>query len=319
MRIFIGLLLMVFFFACDTSSTIESEIEKIPVNVDVVRFDEEFAAVTLEGLPELKQKYPQFFPIQYPDSIWQARLQDTLQLGLNKAVAKAFPSDDKVEDAMLPLFQHIKYYFPQFKEPSIVTTTSFVDYQAKVIVTDTLMIVALDTYLGRDHEFYSGISAYIRKNLDVSQLASDAAGEYARQLVKRPAERSLLAQMVTYGKELYLKQLWLPDHTDAQIMGYTEEEMAWSYANETEIWRYFIDRELLFSTDAKLLPRFIYNAPFTKFNLELDNDSPGMLGRYIGWQIVRSYMERTDLEPRELLLINPEELYNKSKYKPAKN
>ncbi len=319
MRIILFLLLTVSIFGCDSKSNIESEIEKIPMNIEVVRFDREFAAVTVEGLPALKQKYPQFFPKQYPDSIWHARLIDSFQLGLNTAVAKSFPTKEKIEDAMLPLFQHIKYYFPQFKEPTIVTTTSYVDYQAKVIVADSLMIIALDTYLGRNHEFYEGISEYIKKNLDESQLASDAAGEYARQLVKRPSERSLIAQMVTYGKELYLKQIFLPNHTDAQIMGFSDAEMVWADENEIEIWRYFIDRELLYSTDAKLLPRFIYNAPFTKFDLELDNESPGMLGRFIGWKIVRSYMDQTNLEPRELLVINPEELFNKSKYKPAKN
>jgi hypothetical protein len=37
------------------------------------------------------------------------------------------------------------------------------------------------------------------------------------------------------------------------------------------------------------MPRFINPAPFLKF--EIDNESPGQVGGWIGWQIVRSYMK----------------------------
>ena len=85
-----------------------------------------------------------------------------------------------------------------------------------------------------------------------------------------------------------------------------------------DMWRYFIENELLFSTDAKLPPRFINEAPFSKFYLEIDNESPGMIGRYLGWQIVRSYMKNNDISVTQLMIQTPEEVYNNSKYKPAK-
>jgi hypothetical protein len=53
------------------------------------------------------------------------------------------------------------------------------------------------------------------------------------------------------------------------------------------IWRYFIDKQLLYSDDQKLIPRFINPAPFLN-SLEIDNESPGKVGA-IGWQIVNSY------------------------------
>ena len=94
--------------------------------------------------------------------------------------------------------------------------------------------------------------------------------------------------------------------------------MAWAKANEAELWSYFVDRDLLFSTDTSLSKRFIAEAPFSKFYLELDNESPGMLGRYLGWQIVRAYMEKNDVSLRDLATIDGQELFKKSKYKPVK-
>ena len=58
---------------------------------------------------------------------------------------------------------------------------------------------------------------------------------------------------------------------------------------------------MLFSTDSKLPSRFINPAPFSKFNLELDGESPGRLGQYIGWQIVRAYANRSDASLKEIL------------------
>ena len=110
----------------------------------------------------------------------------------------------------------------------------------------------------------------------------------------------------------------LPLESDAVKIGYTEEKLDWAAANESQIWRYFVERELLYSTDLKLGPRFLDPAPFSKFRLELDNESPGRLGRYMGWQIVKAFAERNTLSLEQLLLLPEDEIFKKSNYKPKK-
>jgi uncharacterized protein YjaZ len=133
-----------------------------------------------------------------------------------------------------------------------------------------------------------------------------------------PSDKNLLSQMVYFGKELYLKDLFLPTYTDAEKMGYTPEQIVWCQENESYIWRYFIEREMLFSDEQKLTSRFIDPAPFSKFYLEIDNDSPGQVGSWIGWQIVRSFMENNDVTVDQLLKTDAKEIFEKSKYKPKK-
>lgn len=318
MKYYIVLLLIFGFLGCDSKSGLEKEIDMIPVDVTIKRFDKVFGASGPSDLPRLKQEYPIFFPEQYPDSIWVSRLQDTLQQQLHQEVEKKFPEETVMEEELMHLFQHIKFYFPQFKTPIVYTTTSDVDYKNKVIVANDLLIISLDTYLGETHPFYEGIQQYLVKNFRASQIIPDVANEYARQLVSHPRQRSLLAQMIYYGKLLYLKDLWLPDVPDNEKIGYTNEEFTWVGDNEVEMWRYFVENELLYSTDAKLPPRFINPAPFSKFYLEIDNESPGMTGRYLGWQIVRSYMENNPTTVQQLLIQDAEELFTNSKYKPKK-
>ena len=43
-----------------------------------------------------------------------------------------------------------------------------------------------------------------------------------------------------------------------------------------------------------------------------------MIGKYIGWQIVKSYMKNNDTSLYKMLTINPIDIYNNSKYKPQK-
>ena len=68
----------------------------------------------------------------------------------------------------------------------------------------------------------------------------------------------------------------------------------------------------------KLNKRFIDVAPFSKFYLSEDHKSPGRVGVWIGWQIVRSFMKHNDVSLQELINIKPEDLFKKSKYKPKK-
>ena len=233
-------------------------------------------------------------------------------------MAKKFPDNSEIEDELVPLFQHIKYYFPEFTYPTVFTVTSDVDYNNRVIATDTMLIIALDTYLGSEHRFYEGIQEYISKDLKPSQIGPNVAAEYAHQLTSKPRQRNLLAQMIFFGKELYLKDIWLPHNSDAEKIGYTEAELQWAQDNEEYMWRYFVEKELLYSTNPKLPARFINKAPFSKFYLEIDNESPGMIGRYLGWQIVRAYMKNNSVSIQKMLQEKPETIFNNSKYKPKK-
>ncbi|MHA6279642.1 gliding motility lipoprotein GldB [Salinimicrobium sp. CAU 1759] len=306
------------FISCAEDDGREEEIAAIPIELEIDRFDQRFANATADSLPALKREFPFLFPRQYPDILWVEKMEDTIQLELNQAVAEKFPDIEQTERELERLFQHIRYYFPQRKIPRIITLTSDVDYRNQVVWADSLMLVALDTYLGMDHPLYMGVQDYIKKEMRKEQIAVDAAEAFAQTVVPRPASRSFLAHMIYYGKVLYLKDLLLPFKTDAQKMTYLPEEMNWAEANEDQIWRYFVERELLYSSDNDLQTRFLFPAPFSKFFLELDAEAPPRLGQFIGWQIVKQYMEKNGVPVDEMIQANAETIFKQSKYKPIK-
>ena len=316
MRIYILIIFAIGLWSCGEDSKIESEIEKIEVDVVVERFDKAYAEAEAKDLPKLKQAYPFLFSKHVPDSVWIKRMKDTLQDLLLSEVNKKFLEFNDEKEGLKSLFKHLKYYDKTFTAPRVVTLTNDVDYRNKTIVTDSLVLIALDNFLGEDHEFYQNIPRYLAANMQSDQIVPEIAEEYAKKYAFQTNRKTLLDEMIYFGKLLYFKDVMIPFVSDAEKIGYTEQQLKWAEANESPIWSHFIENEMLYSTDSKLPSRFIADAPFSKFYLELDNESPGRLGQYIGWQIVRAYAENTDEDVLQILQKEPEEIFRKSKFKP---
>ncbi|MGJ8714799.1 MAG: gliding motility lipoprotein GldB [Maribacter stanieri] len=312
----IFILLSVFFIlsSCNDSDKVAEEIAAIPMDLKISRFDREFASSGEEGLPALRKMYPYLFPA--PDSVWIAKMEDSLQIELFQEVGNSFRSFEDEEEGLVQLFKHIKYYFPEYAVPKVITVTNDVDYNNRIIMTDSLLFISLDNYLGSEHKYYGGFQRYIAESLDRNYLVSDVASSFAKQVVPRPRDRTFLARMIYFGKELYLKDKLMPQAEDRKKIGYSQEDIDWAIANEEPMWRNFIENEYLYDTDNKLNQRFLDPAPFSKFGLELDNESPGRLGRYIGWQIVRAFMENNDVSMKQLMTMPADEIFKKSNYKP---
>lgn len=305
--------------SCKKENEVQEKIAAVPVGeIEIERFDKAFYEATPQTLPQVKQQFPYFFPEGNEDAVWIEKINNPLLQELHAEVEKKFPDTKQLGEDLHSLFQHIKYYYPDFRTPKVVTLISEMDYESKAIYADSLLLVSLDLYLGKEHRFYE-FPDYIKQNFEPEQILPDIVSSFAQTKIAPPRDRTLLSLMIYFGKELYMKDLMLPDHTDAQKMGYTEEQIQWANANEAEIWRYFVDEKLLYSTDSKLPGRFINPAPFSKFYLEIDNESPGRTGRWLGWQIVRSYMKNNeDVTLQQLMAADAKEIFDNSKYKPKK-
>jgi hypothetical protein len=147
MKHLFSIIIVLLLVSCSLKSKAEKEIEAIPVTIELLRFDTIFGKATENDLPKLKAKYPEFFPIQYHDSVWFNRINDTLQKQLFEEVIRKYPKNNNLEEQFTSLFQHIKYYFPIIKIPKVITSIDYVDYKNKVILAEENLLISLDTFI----------------------------------------------------------------------------------------------------------------------------------------------------------------------------
>jgi len=319
MKKFIVTLAILFaLYSCDKKSKIEKAVEEIPVQINVNRFDKAFFETKPQNLEELKAHYPFFFPQGVEDKVWLEKMNNPLWRELYEEVEKKYSNFDKQTEQIEDLFKHIKFYFPETITPKVYTVIAEMDYNNKAIYAKDKLIIALELYLGKEHKFYE-FPKYLKQNFEERQMMPDIVSSFAFRKIPPPLDKTLLSSMIYSGKELYLKDLLLPEYTDAEKIGYLPEQIKWCQDNESYMWRFFIDENLLFDSDSRLPNRFINLAPFSKFYLEIDNESPGRVGQWLGWQIVRSYMDNNNVSLRDMLKTDPKQIFDKSKYKPKKN
>ncbi|NVK53960.1 MAG: gliding motility lipoprotein GldB [Flavobacteriaceae bacterium] len=310
------LTLITVFFSCNNSSKKRVAISQIKADVTIDRFDVDFYTSDSTTLSKVKSKYPLFFPKGNHDSIWLRKIKEEKELFIE--TQKKYTDIDFLKKRLEDLFKHIKYYDTTFIPPKVVTLLNSVDFENRVVYNGTFLLISLDVFLGKEHPFYGDYPVYIKNNFTKERIIVDAANSIIKQTVRVSKNRLFLYKMIDAGKKLYLLDMYLPQVIDEVKIGYPKEKLNWAIANEAQIWKYFIENKLLFSTDIKLNKRFLDLAPFSKFYRSEDNLSPGRIGTWMGWQIVRAYMENNTVSLQELVEMPAEEIFKKSLYKPKK-
>ncbi len=311
-------ILIFLFLSCSRERQNAPDLGGINSDPEIVRFEQLFYESSADELPELKSQFPYLFPEGNADSVWVNKIVDEDEQYLYAETQKQYADFSDQRSRLESLFKHMKYYFPAFKEPRVITMVTQVDYNNKVLYADSLLFVGLDLYLGEDHEVYADFPGYVKQNYHKDHLIVDIADALVRPMLKPSRENSFISRMVQEGKRLEILSLLLPDVSQQEIIGYSEEQWNWAVMSESNIWKYFVQNELLYSSDPELSRRFIEEAPFSKFYLEVDRDSPGRIGSWFGWRIAGAYWSNAEPGMRGLITIDNEELFKRSKYKPAK-
>jgi hypothetical protein len=170
-------------------------------------------------------------------------------------------------------------------------------FKANTIVLQNLISISIDKYLGKSYPlYYEFFEEYQRTQMEPEMLVRDYLKAWLMsELTPDNKRKDLLAEMLNQGKILYALQLLLPNREDASLIGYTSAQLDWVKVHEKEIWRITAKKNYLFSNEYMVIVKYMGDAPYTSL---ISPDSPGRVGAWIGWQIVRRYAENSgqDLE-----------------------
>lgn len=316
-KIFILVLSVVLFAACQHSTTNQPKVQD-ESRFELIRFEQLFNETTKESFSDLRQTYPYLFPGDYPDNYWLAYRQDTMYSELYTRVDKKFHHFDQETRAIGKVFANLKQIYPSFTSPKVITLISGLDLNNQVIYADSLLLISLDNYLGKSSDVYVSFPDYIKHYLTSERIPIDVATALVNHTFTPQPNPVFVERMVDAGKEKYAIQQLLPETNEAQLFNYSKVKMAWAEDNEYSMWQYFMEKECLYDSDRDLVRRFLDPAPFSKFYIKDDKDSPGQVGAWMGWRIVNSYADKHDVSLPELLATPSMEIFKQSNYKPNK-
>tara|TARA_B110000503_G_scaffold108752_1_gene162674 strand:+ start:6244 stop:7266 length:1023 start_codon:yes stop_codon:yes gene_type:complete len=332
----ISLLSTLVLSSCD-SNRFEVATEKITLEQDYWRFDLDVMGVKNDGVSQeewdlLNEKYPNFLPLYVEGIMGFGRMNDPLIVNIfnqylnNKDILEVLDQVKEIypEGSLKPEFADLEdafkryhYYFPERIVPNVVTMTAAFNYATAA--DDQVLAIGLDMYLGSNFEIYPkiGIPKYKFQNFDRLYIVPDAMKAWLLTEFETAGGQDLLEQMIYYGKVAYLLEAFLPNYEKHLFFNYSQEDLAWCQDNEGPIWFHFIDLELLFSTENHQIRKYMGDAPFVA---GFPEGSPGRVGQWVGYQLVKSFMDNNqDVGLEGLMEIqDANRILRMSNYKPQR-
>lgn len=234
---------------------------------------------------------------------------------------KVFPDVSKIENDLTEAFRHYLYYFPKKNIPAFFTCITGFNCSLIRIAGDSVMGIGLDRYLGADCKYYPmlEIYKYMSAKMTPENIVPDcmygfAFAEWDFSTLKYPAD-NVLAEIIHNGKLKYFEKCMLPETTDELIFGFSAEQLKFSQNNESQMWQYIVENDMLFKTDQFTIAKLTGDAPFTSY---FSKESPGRAAVWLGFRIVESYMMKNPSVKLGDLMTNTDvqSILEKSKYNP---
>ena len=333
MKKLLFLFLVVSIISCNSKKN-TPDVSSIKIDMKLQRFDKDFFVMDTNAvaasLDSLNEKYPSFLKdylynilgaLPQPDSVvkYVGMFKKEYQY-VYDASQKKIPSFDIYKKQIESGFQFLKYYFPNYKTPAaIITFIGPLDGTANAL-TSSGVAIGLQSYLGKDFSAYQSqyisdvYPAYKSRRFEPEYIPVNCMKGIVDDMYPyRGTGRPLIEQIVELGKRLYVLDGLLPEIADSLKTGYTQQQLDGCFKNEKNIWSYFIENNLLYETESNLIGVYVNDGPNTP---DLGPSSPGFIGQFIGWQIVKKWMEKNKtVSLIELMKKDPKELFEESKYK----
>ena len=319
------------------------DVSGIPVNVKIERFDQ-FLFEQLDttsprkSLQQMQAAYPGFAndfmvhilglpPISQPvsDSVSGfalSELQRFIQLTrpVYDSLSLKFRKTEEIQKQLNLAFKYVRYYFPEYKVPQVITYVGPFNAPG-VAITSNALAIGLQLFAGNDFSYYTSQQAqeifpqYISRTFEPAYIPVNCMKAVAADLYPDNSRgEPMIEQMIEKGKQWYLAKKFLPAYTDSLLTGYTQQQLNWCKENEGLIWNFFLISTDIYTTEQAIIKDYIGEAPATP---GMPDSSPGNIGQWVGWQIVKKYAEKnTDIKPLDIMKTEAKQIFAISKYKP---
>jgi hypothetical protein len=327
------------FYGCNQTTTEQKkkiDVSEVAIEVNLLRFEKDLMttdSINAENLHQLKAKYGTFFtlfcrkicpiPMDMKNETELIKQLNFFKFDkdiqtISAKTDSVYPNLDWLKVELNEMLKHRKHYYPDSLVPEVITFISAFNYA--VVTTDSLLLIGLDKYLGSNCEFYPAMNypMFMTKRLRKEYITANCIQAlYQKDYDVDLLKNEMLAQMIYYGKMVYYTDMMAPEMSDTIKLGYTDKQLNWCYENEDKIWTLLIEQKLLYSTNTRTFLKLINDGPTTQ---GFPKESPARLGYFVGWQIVKAYMEKhPEITLAQLCAeTDAQKILAESSYKPRK-
>ena len=310
----LSILLTMLFYSCRHSDKHKNiDVDISGKTLTPLRFDEDCFNTdwnNAEHISALKSKYGKFFCL-YLERILNAGPCDSLSTAqmvqgfvghsdfqdLKTEIQKNYPQErlDSLHEKILESALRMQTLVPNMKLPQLIWMNS--GFNIGAYSTDEYLAVGLDFYLGNENRITKSVPfpQYQKDDMIRSQLVSNAIKNLAYYyLLKADTvqhENDMLSEMIFHGKAHYLTWLAFEEIEDSTLMAWTTEQHTWTQGHQLNVWKEIARQEVLFSKNRLELQKWFEYAPFTNAE-NVPQESAPQLGVFMGFQMVKSYMEK---------------------------
>ncbi len=296
-KLYFGIIL-VLIYGCRTEDSREPDLESISLSIQHERLEGQvFAAATEQELLAVLERQKLISAGYFPDIhegqevIVRQLFNNTRDPHLRKFATQLDSAfSDFPQTVLKPLenaFKHIKYHYPDFQPPKVVTMVSgFLG--SDLLVTDSLIVIGLDYFGGpkalyRPQVYDYQLRRYTKENI-VPAVLFFMSEKYNKSDL---SDKTLLADMIWFGKGFEFVKQVAPELPDSLILNFSERNLSRTYNSQTEIWGFFTENKLLYESNEQKKQKYTGERPLTP---EIGEEVPGGIGKWIGWRIVSRYL-----------------------------
>jgi hypothetical protein len=321
-------LIFLLLFACGGKSKLDIDVSDVKIDLEIKRFDQELLGADLYDLRNLNTNWQkdygllyysflsQMLQVGYPnDNMITLQLEKYLTDTITQQIAQEMnlvfndftPFSIEVKDA----FTRYKYYFSDSVIPKIVTFHS--NFNAKAFPENHQLGIGLDLFLGKESEITKALPqdvfpSYIQEKMDKEYLVANVMKHWLYFKFSESKDFNnngiyikkddFLNTIIHHGKILYLLDAMLPNKSIENKLEFTKSQLEWCEKSEKFLYQTLIEKKLIYTKNYKEISRFINPGPFTN---GFPESSPSGVGKWIGYQMVKQYMEGNDISIAELV------------------
>ncbi len=331
------------FWQCQNDNEILlPDVSDINVDVNIRRFEQDlFTADTntiAAELSAIQQKYPFFAPLFFGEvlgvndpRVLQGQSKTEYLRGfvtfpslrqLYETCSEEFDDMTTIKADFHKTFQYLKYYFPNDSVPDITTFIS--EYSIGLFIYGQhSLAIGLDFFLGSDYPYQSlnstnpNFSAYLTRSFNKDHVVPKTMKVWVEDKLGYSRGENLLEQMIHNGKEMYIMDQLMPHLPDTAVFEFSQKQLSWLENNETDMWAFFISEDLIYSTDADKIRKYVNYSPNAP---GMPKEAPGRTANWMGYKIIQAFMRKNPgMSLTELIQVRDgQKILTMSKYKPPR-